>query len=393
MATYIRSTAAILAERIREPRKFIQVLIGPRQTGKTTALKHALEEAALPFHYASASLDSSSRDWIRAQWHQGRSLANREGGRAVLAIDEVQMVAEWSSVVKELWDEDSWNDLDLTVVLSGSSSLLLKKGLAEALTGRFELIRSPQWSLTECRDAFGYTLDDFLMLGGYPGAAALRDDEDRWLRYMNDSVIEPSIANDAIALEDVRKPALMRRLFYVGAPYSAQEISYRKLLGQLDDAGNTTTLAHYLTLLDNVGLMGALQKYDAKLIRQRSSSPRLMVHDTSLMSATYGQYRPFLLTDPQRAGHLVETAVGAHLIARSKQEGFEVFWWRDGSAEVDFVLAKGSDVIAIEVKSGRVKGTGGLVEFVNRFPTAETLIVGSAGCPLEDFLEGKVSLF
>lgn len=177
------------------------------------------------------------------------SLITPTSPSALLVIDEVQLINQWSAVVKELWDEDAWGGNDLRVVLSGSSSLLLQKGLTEGLTGRFEVIRSTHWSYDECRKAFGYTLDEFLYFGGYPGSAPLKSDEARWLAYMNDAVIDPSINKDVIALEEVRKPALMRKLFQIGAPYSGQELSYRKMLGQMDDAGNTTTIAHYLDLL------------------------------------------------------------------------------------------------------------------------------------------------
>lgn len=376
-----------------EPRRFIQMLIGPRQTGKSTALRQAAAHTKIPVHSALASIDSSSRDWLRAQWEQARSLVERSDGPAILMIDEIQLVDQWSAVVKELWDEDAWLGTDLRVVLSGSSSLLLQKGLKEGLTGRFEVIRCTHWGLGECADAFGYDLDDFLFFGGYPGGASLRGDKGRWLDYMNDSVIDPSISKDVVSLEEVRKPALMQRLFRLGAASSSQELSYRKIMGQLDDAGNTTTLAHYLKLLDDAGLLRGLSKFDNKLIREKASSPRLMVYDTSLMVATYGMYRDFLLTDSERRGRLVESAVGAYLLARSKVDRFEVHWWRDGQDEVDFVISSGDGVAAIEVKSGRVKSLKGLSTFVSRFPGSRTLVVGSADCPLEAFLRGEVPLF
>lgn len=387
-----RSFVETIVRRMDEPRRFIQVLVGPRQTGKTTAIRQALSHVAKQHLYVQASIDSASRDWLRAQWQAGRNLAARVGS-ALLVIDEVQIVDAWSAVVKELWDEDTWNGIELSVVLTGSSTLLIRSGLAEALTGRYEITRCTHWSFDECERAFGYDLDGFLMHGGYPGGATLLPDEQRWLDYMNDAVIEPSIARDVVALDNVRKPALMRRLFYLGAPYSAKEVSFRKLMGQLDDAGNATTIAHYLELLGQAGLVRALQKYDPKLIRSRASSPRLLAYDTGLMSATFGRYRENLLDDPALRGRLVETAVGAHLLARSQVEHFDLFWWRDGSDEVDFVAAQGNDVVAIEVKSGRVKGLAGLVAFQNRFPEARTLVVGSASCPLKAFLRGEVSVF
>ena len=391
--TYRRALVETLASRMKEQRGKIQMVVGPRQTGKSTAIRQALLSVSIPCHVALASIDACSRDWLRAQWLQARGLIADGAPAALLVVDEVQMVSQWSAVIKELWDEDEWSGIDLRVVLSGSSSLLLQKGLREGLTGRFEILRSTHWTLRECEDAFGYGLDDFLFFGGYPGAASYRDDEQRWLDYLNDAVIEPSISRDVIALEEVRKPALMRRLFQIGAPYSGQELSYRKMLGQLDDAGNTTTIAHYLDLLDGAGLLCGLQKYDPKLLREKASSPRLMVYDTALMTATYGRYRDHLLRDPDRRGRLVESAVGAYLLARASKERFDVRWWRDGNDEVDFVLCKADEVLAVEVKSGRVKSLRGLPTFVNRFPGARTMVVGSDSCPLRDFLRGDVPLF
>lgn len=393
MAEFRRPVVSTLVSRMNETRRYIQMLIGPRQTGKSTAIRQALEQVDLPRHIALASIDSSSRDWLRAQWVQARNLVTPDSPSALLVIDEVQLVDQWSAAVKELWDEDAWSGIDLRVMLSGSSSPLMQKGLTEGLTGRFEVIRSTHWSFAECREAFGYTLDEFLCFGGYPGSAPLRQDQQRWLAYMNDSVIDPSIAKDVIALDAVRKPALMRKLFQIGAPYSEQELSYRKILGQMDDAGNTTTIAHYLDLLGSAGLLRGLQKYDPKLIREKASSPRLMVYDTSLMTATYGPYRDFLLTDPERKGHLVESAVGAYLLAQANERRFDVHWWREGTSEVDFVISQAGESVAVEVKSGRVKSLKGLAAFVNRFPEARTLVVGSAECPLERFLSGEVPLF
>lgn len=389
---YVRELSQRLARRLAAPRVFIQVVMGPRQTGKTTAIKQAVKSSALPFRVASA--DSSAEltgEWVELEWRQARLLAEREG-RAVLVLDEIQKVSGWSETVKALWDEDSWNDVPLLVVLSGSSSLLLGSGLSESLAGRFELLRSTHWSLAEMSEAFGYKLDDYLMFGGYPGAAILKDDIDRWREYMRDSIVEATISRDVLQMEDVRKPALMRALFELGAQYSAQEISYRKLLGQLDDKGNTDTIRHYLDLLSKAGMMSGLQKYDSKQLRSRASSPRLMVHDPSLMFSMW-RGSGDLLADSSLRGHLVETAVGARLIARSKLEGFDLYWWRDGDLEVDFV-AKRSDgaLAAIEVKSGRVSKSG-MGAFLKENPDAQPMVVGDRNLPVEQFLRDKVELF
>lgn len=392
LPSYRRDIANTIAKRINEPRRFMQIVIGPRQTGKTTAVRQAISDAPMPTHYAQATQGgASSQDWLRREWQEARLLAVH--GRALLVIDEVQLISQWSSVVKGLWDEDTRMGVDLTVVLTGSSSLLLQKGMREGLTGRFELLHCPQWYYGECAEAFGYSLDDYLYFGGYPGAAAFREDRNRWLEYVQDSIIAPSVLKDVVALDRITKPALMEALFTLGSAYSGQEISYRKIMGQLDDAGNATTISHYLSLLSDAGLLTGLQKYSEKLLKTRASSPRLITHDTSLMVASYGRGRERLLTEPDLRGHLVESAVGAYLLKRGRDEHFDVFWWREGNDEVDFVIQSGMDRTAIEVKSGRIKRTGGLNVFANKFPGTHCLVVGSAGAPLDEFLAGNVPLW
>ena len=387
-----RDIVRTLEKRCKEDRRFIQILKGPRQTGKTTALRQLQGKLNIPVVSVAAAIDSSSRDWLRAQWATARNLATKNG-EALLIVDEVQLVDQWSATVKELWDRDTWDKVNLKVVLSGSSSLLLERGLSEVLTGRFETIPCTHWSLNECKEAFNYTLDDYLYFGGYPASAALKDDHDRWLDYMQNSIITPSIARDVITLENVRKPALMEKSFWLGSSFSSQEISYRKILGQLNDAGNTTTLAHYIQLLNNASLLCGLEKFTNKELKSRASSPKFLTYDTSLMVATYGQYRDFLLSDSDRRGRLVESAVGAHLLAESKCKNFKVFWWREGNDEVDFVIQKGQHITVIEVKSGRVKPTSGMTRFINAFNPTKQLIIGSAEYSVEDFLLDQLDLF
>ena len=386
-----RDIVETLEKRLDE-RRFIQVVVGPRQTGKTTAVRQALGSVRTPSKLVRASQDiPASRDWLRREWDAARREA--QGAPFILAIDEIQLVSQWSSVVKDLWDADTDSGIDLRVVLTGSSSLLLQHGLREALTGRFELLPCQQWSYEECENAFGFSLDEYLFFGGYPGAAPLREDRFRWLDYMQDSIIAPSVLRDVISLDKVAKPALMEALFSLGCAYSGQEVSYRKMMGQLDDAGNATTIAHYLMLLGDAGLLSGLQKYTGKQLKSRASSPRLIVHDTSLMTASYGPQRDALLVDPSLRGHLVESAVGAYLVKRAVSDHFEVFWWRDGTQEVDFVLQSGKAITAIEVKSGRIKGLGGLDSFHAKHAAAKSIVVGSPEAPLEAFLRGDVPLF
>ena len=391
---YQRKQVTTIARRMREEENpFVQVVAGPRQTGKSTMIAQALTQTGVRARSVSADdVLAPDAEWLRTEWQQARNEQRLAGGHFVLVLDEVQKVKGWPNVVKGLWDADRRENVPLKVFLSGSSSLLLRRGLEDSLKGRFEVIRSPHWSFEECRDAFGFTLDDFLFFGGFPGAARLAGDEARWRAYMRDSIIEPTISNDVLEEEDVRKPALMRALFELGAMFSAQELSYNKMLGQLQDAGNVTTLAHYLTLLDKAGVLTALEKYHPKEAQRRKSSPRLMVYDTALMTSVSGRPKDFLLADKELRGHVVESAVGAYLLAQAPERGFSVSWWREGPNEVDFVLHSSQGVAAIEVKSGRTKSQGGMAAFLREFPEAVRVVVGGSAAgaiSIEEFLLGR----
>ncbi len=361
--------------------------------GKTTLVQQVVSGTVAPSIYASAD-EPALRDtaWLSVQWEKARRLANDAGGRgAVLVIDEVQKVAGWSETVKRLWDEDTRTGRRLRVVLLGSAPLLMPRGLTESLAGRFETIHLGHWSLAEMRDAFGWTLETYLYFGGYPGAAHLAADPPRWRSFLVHSMIEATMARDVLLMTRIEKPALLRRLFELGCRYSGQILSYTKMLGQLQDAGNTTTLAHYLDLLGGAGMLTGLQKYAGKAVRQRGSSPKLQVLNTALMTAQSGLSPEEARADGEFRGRLVESAVGAHLANAAAAGVCELYYWRDRSREVDFVLRAGRVVVAIEVKSGRAPDSfPGLADFAAAFKPKRTLLVGGDGIGLEEFLTRPV---
>ena len=378
---------------MREPRRFIQVVAGPRQVGKTTLITQVAEKSGLPFRYASADEPTlRGPDWIAQQWDAARILAGDAGeDGALLILDEIQKAPNWSETVKRLWDEDTLSQRRLKVVLSGSAQLLIGRGLTESLAGRFELLHIPHWSLLEMRTAFGWSLEQFLFYGAYPGAAPLVREPARWSRYIRDSLIETTISRDVLLLSRVDKPALLRRLFELGCAYSGQILSYSKMLGQLHDAGNTTTLAHYLDLLAAAGILRGLHKYAGAAVRRRSSSPKFQVFNTALMTAgsslTFDQAR----ADHEFWGRLVESAVGAHLVNAAAGGACEVFYWRDRHNEVDFVVRSGRTVTAIEVKSERTgRNPAGMAAFAEAFHPTRSLLVGGDGIALEEFLSKSV---
>jgi uncharacterized protein len=391
---YFRPQKALLLARLREKRRFLQVVAGARQVGKTTLVLQALEDLGRPSHFVSADEPAlKGTGWIEQQWELARRRAADAGaGGAVLVVDEVQKVPAWSEAVKRLWDEDSRRRVPLRVVLLGSAPLLVQAGLTESLAGRFELIHLPHWSFAEMRAAFGWDLERFLVYGGYPGPAELIDDPVRWSRHVKDALIETSISRDVLLLSRVDKPALLRRLFEVGCSFSGQVLSYQKMLGQLHDAGNTTTLAHYLDLLAGAGLLTGLQKFAGNTARQRGSSPKLQVLDNALMTAQSGLTLAESRRDSAARGRLVESAVGAHLANAAAGGGFELFYWRDRNHEVDFVVRAGRRVTAIEVKSGLARETlPGMAAFEAAHRTHRKLLIGADGVPVEEFLARPVA--
>lgn len=389
-----RPQAPTLAKRLAEPRRFMQVVTGPRQVGKSTLVQQVAEGLSVPIRYASADEPTlRAPDWIGQQWEAARLEAGTSGkSGALLVLDEIQKIPAWSETVKRLWDEDTRAKHPLKVVLLGSAPLLIASGLTESLAGRFETLHLTHWPFAEMREAFGWSLEQYIFHGGYPGAAPLVGDSSRWSRYIADSLIETSIARDVLLLSRVDKPALLRRLFELACRYSGQVLSYTKMLGQLQDAGNTTTLAHYLDLLAGAGMVRGLPKYAGDVARQRGSSPKLQVLNTALMTATSGLSPAEARADREFWGRLVESAVGAHLANAAATGDCELYYWRERNQEVDFIVKAGRRLVAIEVKSGRAPlAHAGTTVFAQAFKVHRTLLVGSDGVSIEDFLSRPVS--
>ena len=392
---YKRSQFETLKGRIEEPRRFMQVVVGPRQVGKSTLVGQVLEEVSIPHTTEVAdAVAPTDSDWIHRIWEAARLTMSLRGlEEYLLVIDEVQKIENWSEMVKKEWDADTRNRVNLKVVLLGSSRLLLKRGLTESLAGRYELIRMPHWSLREMQDAFGVTVDEYIYYGGYPGPVSLMKDERRWRKYIKDSLVAPAIEKDVIMTSNIYKPALMKQLFELGCGYSAEILSLTKLMGQLRDAGNVTTLAGYLGILDECVLLTGLQKYARDEARKRGSVPKFQVYNNALLTAYKG--RGFITdrTETRAWGRWVESAVGAHLLSMADELGYDVYYWREPSRmkddkdrEVDFVIVSGGEVTAIEVKSGLRGMNSGLPAFAEAFHPRRSFVVGTGGVSLEDFL-------
>ncbi|SFC08360.1 hypothetical protein SAMN04488493_10378 [Xylanibacter ruminicola] len=389
---YKRPQFAEVLERMNEPRKFIQVLAGPRQVGKSTLINQVLEECTLPHYlYNADGVDENDTDWIRRVWESARiQMDTRQQTEAILVIDEIQKIKRWSEIVKREWDADTRNRRQLKLFLLGSSRLMLRKGLTESLAGRFELIRLGHWTLQEMEDAFGLTLDEWIYYGGYPGSASLIKDMRRWRKYIKESLVAPAIEKDIIMTSNIYKPALMKQLFELGCSYSAELLSLTKALGQLQDAGNVTTLSSYLNILNQCNLLAGLQKYANDDARRYQSVPKFQVYNNALLTAYRGTTYDKDRIDPQIWGRWVESAVGGYLLGDAEDGGYKVYYWRERSDEVDYIVASQGTAIALEVKSGRRGMNSGLPKFCEKFHPRRALVIGTDGIPFKEFFHMKI---
>lgn len=386
---YERPYLKLVRSRIEEPRKFIQVILGPRQVGKTTMVNQLLPKLSLSYIYESAdAIQATNSTWLMQIWETARIKMKTSGApEYLLVIDEIQKIENWSEVVKQQWDKDTRDNVNIKVVLLGSSRLLIQKGLTESLAGRFETIHLGHWSYSEMEDAFGWSVEQHIYFGGYPGSASLINDEERWKIYIQDSLIETSISKDILMLTRVDKPALLKRLFELGCLYSGQILSFTKIIGQLQDAGNTTTLSNYLKLLSDCGLLGGIEKYAGNVIRQRSSSPKFQVFNNALLTSQDDETYQDAIANPKLWGRLVESSVGAHLLNHSVSERYSLYYWREGNNEVDFILEKGDKLIGLEVKSGASADNSGMRIFNEKFHPGKMLLIGTGGLPYDEFLK------
>ena len=387
---YQKEQYQIIINRLQEPRKLIQVVMGPRQIGKTTVVKQAikvLEDTTPCIIFSADNIPAIQNSWISDCWATARAkMKVEESKESILVIDEIQKLKGWSEVVKKEWDYDSFNDVNIKVILLGSSRVMLQKGLADSLAGRFETIKMTHWSYPEMRDAFGLSLNEYIYYGGYPGAASLIGDAERWSDYIRDSIIESTINKDILYDIAIGKPALLRQLFELGASYSGKIVSLTKIVCSLQDAGNTTTLSNYLNILKESGLLTGLFKFSVDRARQRASIPKFQIFNNALRNIYVGYSFTEALLDPKTWGHLLESAIGAHLISRAFSGNYEVYYWRDGNMEVDYILKKGNKIVAVEVKSNSDTNHKGLSEFRRLYNPLESIVVGKEGLNPELFL-------
>jgi predicted AAA+ superfamily ATPase len=382
---FVRAVVGDVERGLRRKLPLLQVLIGPRQSGKTTAAGQIADRWPGAVVQASADVPvPPGSEWIETHWERARRAAAERPRRPVLLVlDEMQKVRGWTEAVKALWDEDRKKRTAIRVLLLGSSALSVQAGLAESLAGRFFLHRCPHWSYAECARAFGWDLDRWIFFGGYPAAARLIRDEAAWQSYIADSLVETAIARDVLTIRAVGKPVLLRHLFAYAAQHPAEIVSFNKMLGTLQDAGNTVTLAHYLELLAASFLVSGLERLTGRP-RERGSSPKIVVWNNALISALSGLSYREARDDPAWWGRLVENAFGAHLLNSLAAPRFTVGYFRQRNDEVDYVVIRGRSRVGIEVKSGRPDRGRGIDAFRRRFPAARVILVGASGIPVDE---------
>ena len=388
---YKRAQLSVLESRMAESRRTIHVVMGPRQVGKSTMIDQFVEHTSVPNSLFSADgVGKTNTDWISEKWYEVRTKMMLYGeNEHILIIDEIQKIAGWSEIVKKEWDQDTRDKRNLKVILLGSSRLLIQKGLEESLEGRYETLKMGYWEWEEMREAFGFTMEQFIYFGGFPGLAPYINDEDRWRRMMEDSIISPILNRDILDIEEIRNPSLLRQVFEIGSMYSAQEISLNKMQGVVN-SGTVPTISSYLRILDETMLVKPLYKYDNSTIKTRNSVPKMQAYNNAFRNSYCQHTFEEAVMNKVEWGRQVESAVGAYLAGRSVIDGFQLLFWRDEKKnECDYVLKKGESLIAIEVKSGHADNIEGYLAFKNRFGRniVNSFIVGPEGLPLEDFFK------
>lgn len=388
---YKRAQLSVLESRMAESRRTIHVVMGPRQVGKSTMIDQFVEHTSVPYSLFSADgVGKTNTDWISEKWYEVRTKMMLYGeNEHILIIDEIQKIAGWSEIVKKEWDQDTRDKRNLKVILLGSSRLLIQKGLEESLEGRYETLKMGYWEWEEMREAFGFTMEQFIYFGGFPGLAPYINDEDRWRRMMEDSIISPILNRDILDIEEIRNPSLLRQVFEIGSMYSAQEISLNKMQGVVN-SGTVPTISSYLRILDETMLVKPLYKYDNSTIKTKNSVPKMQAYNNAFRNSYCQHTFEEAVMNKVEWGRQVESAVGAYLAGRSVIDGFQLLFWRDEhKKECDYVLKKGESLIAIEVKSGHADNIEGYLAFKNRFGRniVNSFIVGPEGLPLEDFFK------
>ncbi len=383
MNEFKRRQVGSVLEALTKDLPVFQVISGPRQVGKTTAARQIMAAFEHPAIYASAdSLLPAEAGWVETQWQRAKQTAQKEKRPVLLILDEIQKVKSWSETVKYLWDQRTD---DIRLLILGSSALLIHQGLTESLAGRFFLNRFTHWGYFECANAFGWSLDDWLYYGGYPGGNVFKSDDVQWKQYISNSLIDTVISRDVLQMNPITKPALLHNLFGLAATFPSQIFSYNKMLGQLQEAGNTTTLAHYLRILGQACLASGLELFSMGHTRKRGSSPKLILWNNALITGLSLKSHEQTLADSIWRGRLVENAVGAWLLNALAGRPVSITYWRKGGAEVDFILQSGAELVALEVKSGRQGRVSGLQSFKQQYPNARAMIIGGNGIPLEEF--------
>lgn len=394
---YKRAQLSVLESRMAESRRTIHVVMGPRQVGKSTMIDQFVEHTSVPYSLFSADgVGKTNTDWISEKWYEVRTKMMLYGeNEHILIIDEIQKIAGWSETVKKEWDQDTRDKRNLKVILLGSSRLLIQKGLEESLEGRYETLKMGYWEWEEMREAFGFTMEQFIYFGGFPGLAPYINDEDRWRRMMEDSIISPILNRDILDIEEIRNPSLLRQVFEIGSMYSSQEISLNKMQGVVN-SGTVPTISSYLRILDETMLVKPLYKYDNSTIKTRNSVPKMQAYNNAFRNSYCQHTFEEAVMNKVEWGRQVESAVGAYLAGRSVIDGFQLLFWRDEKKnECDYVLKKGESLIAIEVKSGHADNIEGYLAFKNRFGRniVNSFIVGPEGLPLEDFFKLNIPSF
>lgn len=367
----------------------ILIVEGPRQAGKTTMVQRALNELGLKATYANADNEyTDNRLFIHNAWEKKRRSANSQ----LIVLDNIQHIRNWSTLLQAEYEADMAIGKQPRVVLIAASCAPFYRDMeTDFMQQNSTILRLSLWTWADMRDAFGWSLDQYIFFGGYPGLGEIVAKGRPWRNYVRSKLIEPALTNDILIDVRLYKPHVLLQILEEGISYQGEVRSLNGILENTDGAGNTIILSTYLEFLHNAHILYAIRKYSEMMDRRRASIPKMQVHGNAI-AAYYKNWRfPKTLQQDKKRHEILLSAVGAHLLNRSFLEGYKITCFWDRYSSIDFIISdsRGRDIL---INLCRPKADNALAYFTRHYGSFRTILVGDGGqMSVEEILDCTIA--